>query len=135
MKTYATVHAVATNGKGEYLILQRADHRTNPGTWNVVTGYLHERESAEDAALRELKEETNLEGEIIKTSEPFWRDNGDTRWIMVSSLIMVKNIDELKIDPAESQNFKWIKADDSLIEESPGMKLSFKYLGLLAEKT
>ncbi len=131
MKTYTTVHAVATNGKGEYLILQRADHRTNPGSWNVVTGYLHERESAEDAALRELKEETNLEGDIIKTSEPFWRDNADTRWIMVSSLIRIKNLDQIKIDPNESKGFKWIKPNDPLIEGSPGMKLSFKYLELI----
>lgn len=130
MKTYSTVHAVAINDKGEYLILQRADHRTNPGTWNVVTGYLHERESAEEAALRELKEETNLDGEIIKTSEPFWRDSGDTRWIMVSSLIRVKNIDEIKIDPDESQNYKWIRSNDPILEESLGMKLSFKHLGL-----
>ena len=130
MKTFTTVHAVATNGRGEYLILQRADHRTNPGSWNVVTGYIHERESAEDAALRELKEETNLDGEIIKTTEPFWRDGDDVRWIMVSSLILVKNIDEMKIDPAESQSYKWIKPSDSIIEQSPGMKLSFKYLGL-----
>lgn len=130
MKTYSTVHGVATNGKGEYLILQRGDNRTNPGSWNVVTGYIHERESAEEAALRELKEETNLDGEIVKTAEPFWRDNGDTRWIMVSSLIQVKNVSEMKIDPAESQNYKWIKSNDPIVEESPGMNLSFKYLGL-----
>lgn len=130
MKTFATVHAVVTNGNGEYLILQRADQRTNPGTWNVVTGYLRERESAENAALRELKEETNLDGEIIKTTEPFWRDSGDTRFIMVSSLILVKDISKLRIDPVESQNFRWIKPNDPVVGQSPGMKFSFEYLGL-----
>ncbi len=130
MKTYATIHAVATNEKGEYLILQRANNRTNPGSWNVVTGYIHERESAEEAALRELKEETNLEGKIIKTTEPFWRDSNDIRWIMVSSLIQVKNLEQIKIDQVESQSYKWIKSNDSIIKESPGMNLSFTYLGL-----
>lgn len=131
MKTYATVHAVATDGKGKYLILQRADHRTSPGLWNVITGYIQERESAEDGALRELKEETNLEGEIIKTTEPFWRDGEERRFIMVSSLIKVTNLDDLKIDPEESQDHRWITPDDPIVKTSPGMKLSFEKLGLI----
>ena len=71
MKTFFGIHAVAINEKGEYLLLQRANHRKRPGEWNVVTGHVQDRESAEEAALRELKEETNLEGEILKTAEPF----------------------------------------------------------------
>ena len=130
MKTYSTVHVVATDGNDNYLILQRAEGRTNPGIWNVVTGYIKERESAEEAALRELKEETNLEGEIIKTTEPAWNDIGDIRWIIVTSLIKVNNLDQLKIDPGESQNFRWIKSSDPIIETSVGMKLSFTTLGL-----
>jgi len=131
MKTYATTHAVATNSGGKYLILQRAVNRTNPGTWNVITGYIQERESAEDAAIRELKEETNLDGEIIKTSEPFWKDDGEKRWIMVSSLIRVANIDKIKIDPGESQNFRWIDPTDPIVGKSKGIKLSFEELGLI----
>src|SRR3990172_9780606 len=109
MKTYITVHAVAVNNTNEYLVLQRANHRSNPGKWNCVTGYVKDREPAEEAALRELKEETNLSGEIIKTTEPFWVDNKRIRWVVISSLIRIKDTSEFKIDESESQSYKWIK--------------------------
>ena len=95
MKTYMTVHVIAMKD-GKFLLLQRAKHRTNPGTWNVVTGHVREKESAEDAALRELKEETNLEGKLVKTGEPFWVDQGDIRWIVVPSLINTDDISHLR---------------------------------------
>ena len=87
MKTYVTVHAIAINKKGEALVLQRAKHRSSPDKWNCVTGYIQDRESAEEAALRELKEETNLVGKIIKTTEPFWVDSGKIRLVVITSLI------------------------------------------------
>jgi 8-oxo-dGTP pyrophosphatase MutT (NUDIX family) len=113
------------------LILQRALHRSSPGKWNHVTGYIQERESAEEAALRELKEETNLEGEIVKTTEPFWVDSGDTRWVVISSLIEVSNEDEIKVDENESQAYEWIDLSDERVSKSNGMRESFKELGLL----
>lgn len=131
MKTFFTVHAVVINRSGEYLILQRANHRTNPGSWNVITGHVQERESAEDAALRELKEETNLEGETIETTEPFWVDTEDKRWVVVSSLIKVKDVDSLKIDPNESSDYRWIKSNDPIVNVSRGINLSFKKLNIL----
>jgi hypothetical protein len=67
----------------------------------------------------------------MKTTEPFWTDSGDKRWIMVSSLIKVRNIDELRVDPGESQNYRWIKPDDPVVETSVGMNLSFTKLGII----
>ncbi len=130
MKTFVTVHALAVNDSGEYLVLQRATHRRNPGAWNCVTGYLQDRESAEEAALRELVEETNLEGEIIKTTEPFWIEDGDVRWVIISSLIKVSDTSEMIIDSNESQNYKWIKLDDEIVEKSEGLKSSLRELGI-----
>lgn len=125
------MHAVATNKKGEYLILQRAPHRSSPRSWNVVTGYIQEREPAEDAALRELKEETNLGGKIIKTTEPFWHDDGEKRFVIITSLIKINNPNDLVIDLQESSSHRWIKSDDPIVQSSPGMKLSFEKLGIL----
>ncbi len=131
MKTYITVHAVAVNDRNEYLVLQRAAHRTGPGRWNCVTGYIKDRESAEEAALRELKEETNLTGEIIKTTEPFWVDDNAVRWVVVSSLIKVKEISFFKMDEDESQGYKWIKTSDPIVEQSRGLKASLSKLGII----
>src|SRR3989344_9224133 len=130
MKTYITVHAVAVNGKNEYLVLQRAKHRISPDTWNCVTGYILDRESAEEAALRELKEETNLEGKIIKTTEPYWVNDKDVRWVVIPSVIKIEDASKLKIDMTESQCYRWIKADDPIVDQSRGLKASLMKLGI-----
>jgi len=45
----------------EYLLLRRSPHDSlYPGIWQIVTGTIHPNERAVDAALRELKEETQL---------------------------------------------------------------------------
>jgi len=131
MRTLITVHAIVVNDNNEILVLQRAKHRSAPGTWNCVTGYVQDRESAEEAALRELKEETNLNGDIKKTTAPFWVDIGDTRWVVISSLINVTGISSLKIDEGETQSYKWIRTDDAIVSESEGLKESLTQLGLI----
>jgi NADH pyrophosphatase NudC (nudix superfamily) len=37
-----------------------------PGRWSVVSGFIPRGERAEDAALREVKEETGLDAEIVR---------------------------------------------------------------------
>lgn len=114
MKTFFTVHVIA-EFKNKFLILRRASNRSNPGTWNYVTGHIKERESAEDAAIRELKEETNLSGKITTSSLPFWIDDNNTRWVVTAVTMKIDNIDSLIIDKNESDEFQWI--DTNQIKE------------------
>ena len=132
MKTYITIHSVVVNDVGEYLVLQRANHRSNPGSWNFITGYIQDRESAEEAALRELKEETNLEGEIVKTTNPFWIEEDNIRWVIIASLISMNDTSKLKIDEQESQSCRWIKVDDLLIKQFFPLRKTLGELGILS---
>lgn len=132
MKTYATVHVIAQNQSGEFLLLQRAKHRSSPGTWNCITGYIEERESAEDAALRELKEETNLEGKLIRTGEPHWSDHENSRYIIVPSLVEIGNGDQLRVDEGESQSHAWVTVDDERVQSKPSLMQSLRSVGLIA---
>jgi dATP pyrophosphohydrolase len=57
------------DGVPHYLMLRRAANAYMPGVWQDVTGRLEEGENAEDAALREIREETG----IVPTE--LWRVN------------------------------------------------------------
>jgi 8-oxo-dGTP pyrophosphatase MutT (NUDIX family) len=117
--------------KDKYLILQRADNRSNPGYWNCVTGHVKEKETVEETAIREVKEETNLYGEIIKTGGPFIHYNKDKRWVIFVYLIKVKDISNLKIDTNELQDYKWINKNDEMVSKYKGFEDTFKILGIL----
>ncbi|MFH1235736.1 MAG: NUDIX hydrolase [Parcubacteria group bacterium] len=130
MKTLCTIHAIAQRPDGKILLLQRTDERDRPRKWNCVTGYIKEKEPAEEAALRELKEETSLEGVIIRTSEPHFIEHDDTRWIIVPSLISVENIEHMKVDEHESQNHQWVAPNDPMIDSMTSLKASLGKLGM-----
>ncbi len=48
------------DGQGEFLVLRRAADESFPGLWQPVTGGIHAGETAVEAAVRELAEETGL---------------------------------------------------------------------------
>jgi len=129
MKTLITVHALVRHNS-KFLVLQRSIHRSDPGTWNCVTGYIKDRESAEKAALRELYEETNLKGKIVKAAEPYWVDLSNVRWVVILFLVDVKNIDKLMLDKNESQNHKWIDPNDEIVHNSSVILDNFERLGI-----
>ncbi|WP_407700944.1 NUDIX hydrolase [Streptomyces hirsutus] len=59
--------AVVTDDEGRVLLVRRSEHeRFLPRVWGVPCGKLEPGESAPDGALRELKEETGLLGEIVR---------------------------------------------------------------------
>jgi len=127
MRTLVTMHALIVH-KDKYLVLQRADNRFNPRYWNCVTGHIKEHESAEETALREVKEETNLDGEIVKTAEPLIHFTKDQRWVILAYLINVNDISNLKIDINESQAYKWIEIDDEMVKEYKGLEETIQIL-------
>lgn len=46
--------------KIEFLLLKRSENEIYPGLWQMVSGTIHDGETAYQAALREILEETNL---------------------------------------------------------------------------
>lgn len=129
MKTFFTVHAIARNKEGKILILRRAKDRNSVRKWNCVTGFAQERESAGEAALRELKEETSLVGKVVRVGEPYWKDIEDKRWVIVPSLIDVSN-GKVALDKVEHSEFKWVDSGDGLLEQTIAVLDSLRALGL-----
>jgi dATP pyrophosphohydrolase len=54
-------HILRLNEKKiEFLLLKRSDKEIYPGLWQMVSGSIHEDETAHQTALREILEETSL---------------------------------------------------------------------------
>lgn len=53
------------------LLKRNTQRRTSPNKWQTPSGFINESESAEEAVLREVKEETSLEGVIKKSGSVF----------------------------------------------------------------
>jgi ADP-ribose pyrophosphatase YjhB (NUDIX family) len=66
------------------------------GKWNLPAGFMENNESAENGALRELKEETGLEGKILKLHCVYSIPHVNQVY-----LIFLTKINDLKIDPGE----------------------------------
>ena len=58
------VSVIVSNGKGELLLVKRAEEPAK-GMWCFPIGFAEVGESIEEAALRELKEESGVEGRIV----------------------------------------------------------------------
>jgi NADH pyrophosphatase NudC (nudix superfamily) len=91
MKTYPIVIGVI-QFRDKILLLKRSkSKRYSPNLWEFVSGFLKGGESAEEAVLREIKEETNLKVKIIKSGKPFEAKDIWGRWIIIPFLFSVRS--------------------------------------------
>lgn len=108
--------------KERFLLVKRAEERERyPGHWEFPSGFIKEDESPENAALRELNEETGLKGEVVRSGESFpiqipkvevypvlvkvdqediqlSREHSEYRWVERSELDILKTVPKLKQD-------------------------------------
>jgi 8-oxo-dGTP diphosphatase len=112
MATHVAVVGVVKLWDNRILLLKRnVQRRTSPGKWQSPSGFMKEGESAEEAVLREIKEETSLDGTIIRSGNSFEVVDEWGRWIIVPFLISVTS-ENVVIDPREHSDFKWLVADN-----------------------
>jgi len=106
MKTY-TIATALVEYKGKYLIAKRSlKKKFSPGQWEFISGFVEEKESAEETILRELREETTINGKIVKSAEPFSIIDEKARWIIIPYLIKV-NSDKVTINYSDHSKYIW----------------------------
>lgn len=110
----------------KFLVLKRnSDADIHPSKWNFPGGHI-EDESPEEAALRELKEETSLTGELLKTGESFKIDTEEGWFRIHPFLVLVKDEPELNEEHVET---KWINPRElEDLETVDGLKRDLKEL-------
>jgi 8-oxo-dGTP diphosphatase len=132
MPTYvAVIGVVKLDNDDRILLLKRnAQRRTSPNKWQTPSGFINEGESAEEAVLREVGEETSLDGTIEKSGNVFEVVDEWARWIIIPFLISVKS-DRIVIDTREHSEFRWIKvAEVSNFQCVKGIDEDLKAVGL-----
>lgn len=116
---------VVNNGK--YLLLHY-----EAGHWDFAKGHVEPGETLQQTALRELKEETGLDGEILEGFEErfkyFFRSEGKLVQKEVI-LFIAKVVSETVTLSDEHTGFAWLHIDDALA------KLTFKSSKEALQKT
>lgn len=132
MKTYFVVTGVLMHQE-KVLLLQKADKDYNyPNKWSFCSGYAKEFESAEEGVLREIKEETGLDAEIIKQGNliTIKDEKLGRNWIVLCFLC--KTNSEKVTLCKENQRYEWVTPENiEKYDLVPGLKKDLKTLGLL----
>ncbi len=111
MKTYViTTALVIYNNK--YLIAKRSlNKQFSPNKWEFISGFIEEKESAEETILKELEEETSLKGQIIKSANPYITEDNEARWIILPYLIEA-NSANVKRNEQDHSEMKWATKEE-----------------------
>lgn len=99
-----------------YLMLHRIK-KLHYGMWQPVTGSIEEGETAVEAALRELNEETGLRPLRFYNAdyvETFYAADNDCVVFVPVFLAIVEEGKEVQIDPREHDLFAWSTYEEAL---------------------
>ena len=112
--------------EGEYLLLKRSQDTSSSGLWNFPGGKI-EKEERDEAALRELKEETGLHGEVLERGRPYINDGELGYWRIFPFLIEVDGEVSLNFEHSE---YRWINPDELEELETLGTSKAVQRLNL-----
>lgn len=111
--------------EGKCLVLKRSEKVSSAGFWNFPGGKI-EDESAEDAVIRELREETGLEGEILETGDPYIGSGELGYWRIYPFLVEVAGSVELNY---EHSDYRWVEPGEIKELETLGAMKATDKLG------
>lgn len=109
------VNVIITDNKDRVLVLKRSSRtKTSPNLWNFPGGNVESNEGLQKAAIRETKEETNLEVEPENNYFSIYyypggkRKNAKTAVYAFEAKLVGGKI---KLDKTHTE-FKWVSKDD-----------------------
>jgi 8-oxo-dGTP pyrophosphatase MutT (NUDIX family) len=101
-------------GDWRALVLQRAADTIRPGSWETVYGKIDAGERPEQAAVRELREETGLELNALYnvTVSSFFLHTSQTIQMAIVFAAFVEGVTEVTLSD-EHQRFEWLSLDEA----------------------
>ena len=109
--------AIIRNKNGDVLLLQQSDEAavSNAGQWHMPGGIVEPHETVQQAVIREVKEETGLDVQVVKLLDvgEWEADIRGHHFTFVGLFFECSAVaGDIKIDPAESKNYRWINLND-----------------------
>lgn len=114
--------------KEKFLLVKRAEERERyPSHWEFPSGFIEEGENPEDAALRELDEETGLKGEVVSSGESF-----PIQIPPVEVYPVLVKVDEEKVELSrEHSEYQWVERSElDVLKTVPKLKQDLKKVGV-----
>lgn len=115
---HVTVGAIAVNNDKQILLVRRAPNMHNGGKFTIPGGFLDRDEDIAQGALRELKEETGYDGEIVslfRVNDNPNRPKEDRQ--NVDFIYIVKVVSGALTINSEVTNISWFSKDKLPKEE------------------
>lgn len=110
MRTYPIITGIIKYNEKYLLSKRTSDAKVSPNEWEFVSGSFDTRESGEEIVIRECKEETGLECEIIVSGESITFLDKDTKWIVIPYLLESKS--EEVVLSYEHSEYRWCTLED-----------------------
>ena len=110
------IAGAATVHNGQFLLLRRSDRESFlPKVWGIPAGRLNPGEDPGEACLRELFEETGLQGNVLDlvgyASFVSRRGNVNLSNVQLNFLVLVDDRD-VRLDRTSHSEAQWISLDD-----------------------
>jgi len=102
------------NGIGNYLILKRCSKYLE-NSWQMVSGRLEKGETAWEAALREIKEETGIIPDRLYSAnriESFYEVNQNCINLVPVFIGFIDHDVEVKLSNFEQDDYKWVTVEN-----------------------
>jgi 8-oxo-dGTP diphosphatase len=100
-----------TDNRQEVLLIERK-HPPFEGMWALPGGFLEMDETLEEAALRELQEETGITGIQLKQLHTFSKVNRDPRHRTITTVFIGFTDDQISIEAGDdAAKAKWFSMD------------------------
>lgn len=132
MKTGATAVTFSSK-KDKFLIVKRSESKkSHPGMWEFPGGKVNPEEKPREAVIRELREETKLHGQVIRTGEKGAVRYQEGSYMIHPFLIMVDS-GKVRLSKEHSE-YEWIDIEDiEKYNTVPGIEEELRSLKLLKE--
>jgi 8-oxo-dGTP diphosphatase len=116
---------------GKFLLMRRSSDKDEyPGFWEFPGGGLEENEEPREGALRELREETGLRGEIVDSGSFEWHSDHTGRDILSYSFLVEVEKEEIELSREHSEH-EWLEIEEIFEKEHfPLIEKDLEYAGV-----